>query len=70
MAKTKRQLRTYWRCIKCARTMIKGDVARFRCMCGRWCIDITKITTKMKEKGDLTADQVNHYQEILQARCL
>lgn len=61
---------TYWRCIKCAYTHIKGNIVRFQCHCGHWCIDITRIAEEMKSKGDLTADEINEYQRRLEYRCL
>ncbi len=62
---------TYWRCIKCSHTHpgSVGQVA-FRCSCGQWCVDITEITTEIKQKGDLTAIEVNNYGDRLIERCL
>lgn len=62
---------TYWRCIKCAYTHhgSKGQTA-YKCSCGRWCVNITEIVLEMREKGDLTANQVIFYQELLEVRCL
>ena len=50
--------------------MMKEDIPRLRCMCGRWCIDITKITTEIKQKGDLTAIEVSDYGDRLIERCI
>ena len=50
--------------------MIKGNISRFRCICGRWCVDITEITKEMNQKGVLMAVEVLEYQDRLQQRCL
>ncbi len=62
---------TYWRCIKCSHTNIKPrETVRFRCQCGYWCKDITEIMIEIKEKGDLTAVEINSYHERIEQRCI
>lgn len=61
---------TYWHCIKCRQSYQKAGIVAHRCSCGRWMVNITDIILEKKSVGDLTAQQVAFYQELLEARCL
>lgn len=49
---------------------MKAGIVAHKCSCGRWMVNVTDIITKKKALGDLTALQVNEYQEKLEQRCL